>query len=68
MEEVEIRIPQSLYEELIHKAEEYDKIMAKRNDAAKRSNSNRDPEVRKATAKKAVEARWAKYRAEKGAQ
>lgn len=61
MEEPTIAIPKSLYDELIRKAKAYDNMTAHLGAAGKKSSANLTPEQRKARAKKAVEARIAKY-------
>lgn len=40
------------------KARRYDEIMAKRSEAAKKSNKSRSKSTRKASAQKAIETRW----------
>lgn len=56
-----IAIPKSLYDELMRKAEAYDKIKSNNSKAGKASVAKFTPEERSARAKKAVEARIAKY-------
>lgn len=56
-----ITIPKELYDTLIKKAEAYDRICSKRSQEAKARNARMSPEQRSANAKKAVEARIAKY-------
>ena len=60
MEET-IAIPKSEYLELKRRAEAYDKIKAKNSTAGKASASSLTPEQRRERAKKAVQARIAKY-------
>ena len=61
MEEPTIAIPKSLYDELIRKAKAYDNMTAHLGEAGKKSSAKLTPEQRKERAKKAVEARIAKY-------
>lgn len=56
-----ITVPLEEYEELKKKAEAYDKIKSNNSKAGKISASKLTPEQRSANAKKAVEARIAKY-------
>ena len=56
-----IAIPKSLYDELMRKAEAYDKIASNNSKAGKASVAKLTPEQRSARAKKAVQARIAKY-------
>lgn len=61
MDEPTIAIPKSLYDELIRKAEAYDKIKNNNSKAGKASVAKFTPEQRRERAKKAVEVRIAKY-------
>lgn len=61
MDEPTIAIPKSLYDELIRKAEAYDKIKNNNSKAGKASVAKLTPEQRRERAKRAVEARIAKY-------
>ncbi len=56
-----IAIPKSLYDELIRKAEAYDKMNAGASVGGKKAWAGLTPEERSARAKKAVEARIKKY-------
>lgn len=49
------------WQEICRKVEAYDKICAKRSAEAKARNARMTPEQRRANAKKAVQARIAKY-------
>lgn len=60
-EEPTIAIPKTLYDELVRKAEAYDKLTANLSKAGKTSSAKLTPEERSARAKKAVQARIAKY-------
>lgn len=59
MEEISISLQE--YKELIRKAEAYDKMNIGSRIGGKKSSANMTPEERSARAKKAVQARIAKY-------
>lgn len=58
---IHLEIPAIEWQEICRKVEAYDKICAKRSAEAKARNARMTPEQRSTNAKKAVQARMAKY-------